>query len=312
MYTRRLATLLLAFSLVACTPPPDPPLVVGVNTWPGYAPLWLASQPIEQIHMVQYPSTSDAMKDMRGGILDAAALTLDETLKLAGEGLDLHIVLPLDVSHGADGLIAKDPIRDLGGLRGKRIGVENTALGAYMLTRSLEKAGLGITDVAIVPLEIPDHPKAWAADEIDAAITFEPQLSQLKSAGGTVLLDTRDLPNEIIDVLVVRQPSVIRHATVMQELNAAWHRTIANLTSQPDLSLSAIASASGNDVEALEQAYRGLSFPDRDMAAAMLSGPKAPLCATLREMAMVMVRHGLLPTVPERLPAPCNQGSNAT
>ncbi|MEW6764646.1 MAG: ABC transporter substrate-binding protein [Pseudomonadota bacterium] len=303
--------LLVLFGQGACTPHPQPPLAIGINTWPGYAPLWLAGESLDDIHMVQYPSTSDVIKDFQGEILDAAAVTLDEALKLAASGMDIDIVLPLDVSHGADGLVAKDTIHELAELKGKRIGVENTALGAYLLGRSLEKAGLKTNDVIIVPLEIPDHPKAWANGAIDAAITFEPQLSQLRAANGRILLDTRDLPNEVIDVLVVRRDAVREHRDALERLSASWHQIIANLDSQPSLTLPAIATASGYSTDALRLAYSGLTFPNRSNAEMMLAGPMSPLCSSLRGMAAIMVGQGLLPHHPGRLPFPCHEGRDA-
>jgi NitT/TauT family transport system substrate-binding protein len=45
----------------------------------------------------------------------------------------------------------------------------------------------------------------YAAGEIDAAVTFEPMRSRLKAAGARVVFSSASLPNEILDVLVIRQ-----------------------------------------------------------------------------------------------------------
>src|SRR5690606_25594968 len=84
-WARRVGSLaLLAFTLHlgACESPPPPPLVLGMNSWVGYDPLVLARDrdmiDTTQIKVVELSSSSEAMRGFRNGLIDAAALTLDE------------------------------------------------------------------------------------------------------------------------------------------------------------------------------------------------------------------------------------------
>ncbi len=69
------------------------------------------------------------MDALRVGSLDLAGLTLDEALLLAQEGVPIAVIWVLNTSAGADALLAKPGITTLDALRGKRIGVEQTAVG---------------------------------------------------------------------------------------------------------------------------------------------------------------------------------------
>lgn len=72
-------------------------------------------------------------------------------------------------------------------LRGRRVGVEASALGAYLPSRSLQITRLQPTEMRMVPLPVDEHPRAWQEDRVDALVTCEPvrgQLLALKSAQG--------------------------------------------------------------------------------------------------------------------------------
>ena len=94
----------------------------------------------KQVRLVELANASQSSQAMRNGTVDAAMLTLDEVLNLKQNGLDLRIVLVMDVSNGADVLMANPSIAKLADLRGKRVGVESSAVGAVMLDAADRKS----------------------------------------------------------------------------------------------------------------------------------------------------------------------------
>ena len=120
----------LAIGLTACQPAPVPPLKVGMNPWVGYDPLVLARDKglldTRQVKVVELASSSETLRHFRNGLLDGAALTLDETLRLADEGVDVRIVAMLSASAGADVVVARPGIRTPEQLRGHKLAVEKT------------------------------------------------------------------------------------------------------------------------------------------------------------------------------------------
>ncbi len=151
--------LLLFVALLGCQPESDS-IRIGSNRWLGYAPIYLADDlgwtAPSGIRLVEYPNTTGVLRGFRNGMLDAAMLTLDETLLLQDSAaeLDLEIILVTNVSAGADALFARAPLTNLKDLAGQRIGVENTALGAYFLSRVLDQARLRIDDLQVVSLPV--------------------------------------------------------------------------------------------------------------------------------------------------------------
>ncbi|MDH0085049.1 ABC transporter substrate-binding protein [Stutzerimonas stutzeri] len=217
--------LLLFVALLGCQPESDS-IRIGSNRWLGYAPIYLAddlgwSAP-SGIRLVEYPNTTGVLRGFRNGMLDAAMLTLDETLLLQDSAaeLDLEIILVTNVSAGADALFARAPLTSLKDLAGQRIGVENTALGAYFLSRVLYQAGLRIDDLQVVSLPVHEQAAAFAAGEVDAVITFASEGPALESKGARRIFDSRQLPGEIVDVLVVDRQRVTREQR--RRLRALW------------------------------------------------------------------------------------------
>ena len=223
-----LLIILLCAALPGCSDVSDP-LRIGSNRWLGYAPLYLADdlQWLEPsgFRLLEYPNSSGVLRAFRNGLLDAAMLTLDETLRLRADGHDLEILLVTDISAGADVVYALPPIEQLGDLRGRTLGVEDTALGAFLLARLLDQASLKVRDVRVVSLPVQEHLGAMREGRIDAVITFASEGPQLLELGARPLLDSRAFPNEIIDVLVVDRQRVSPQAR--RRLHALWHESLS-------------------------------------------------------------------------------------
>ncbi len=132
----------------------EPLLRLGAQPWPGYELLYLAREKGwldgDAIRLVEMPSASDSIQALFAGALEGAALTLDEVLSVSAAGLSLKVVAVLDVSLGADVLLAQPRFRTLAELKGRRVGVENSATGALMLEGALAAAQLSLREIVPV------------------------------------------------------------------------------------------------------------------------------------------------------------------
>jgi len=199
-------------------------LKIGSNLWPGYEPYYLAEYngyyKNSGIRPIRLSSATQVMSAYKDGQIDAACLTINEALKLREyTGDDFSIVLINDVSSGADALVAEPNIKSLHEIKGKLIGVERSALGAYILHRILQISGLSINDVKLQQLEINEHENAFKNKSIDAVITFDPVKSRLLGLGGKVLFDSTSIPGEIIDVTIVRNSFLEKNPHMVSQRN---------------------------------------------------------------------------------------------
>lgn len=116
---------------------PTLPLRAGISPWPGYETLFLARSlgylESSSIRLVELPSATEVMQALRNESLEIATLTLDETVTMLASGVKLKVVAVMGISSGTDALLAQPQYQSLQDLKGKRIGVENTAAGATVL-----------------------------------------------------------------------------------------------------------------------------------------------------------------------------------
>lgn len=293
-----LAGVVLALS--GCSVEPPEPMRIGTNVWPGYEPLYLARDlgmfDDREIRLVEHGSASQVIRAYRNHVLDAAALTLDEVLLLAEDGLDPRVVLVMDISHGGDMVIGRAGIENMAGLKGKRVGFENSALGAYVLARALELSGMNLQDVEPVAIEVDEHEKAFADGEVDGVVTFDPVGSRLLAAGGSLLFDSSRIPGEVVDVLVVRGTYLDSHRQQVAALIDQWFAAIDHLDRQPRDAARRMGKRLRQSPEEVLVSYEGLRLPDRDRNRALLMGGEdgPGLLAAARRLEGVMIEAGLL------------------
>lgn len=285
--------------LVSCLQSPAPPLRVGTNVWPGYEPLYLARdlgyyQEHPSIQIVNYPSATEAIRAYRNRDLEVVALTLDEALTLAETEPQLRVFLVADISQGADVILAKPSLQSLRDLKGKRVGVESTALGAYLLSRALEKAGMRLQDVRVIPLGASEHAAAYKQGQVDAVVTFEPTRSILLAAGARLLFDSTQIPGEIVDVLVTQQSILDNQQPMMKTLGRAWFRSLDYLTQNPQEAARRIAPRQGVTPDQFLAALKLLKIPNLAENQAILSQTDPTLANGAQQLSQIMVDQKLL------------------
>jgi NitT/TauT family transport system substrate-binding protein len=271
-------------------------LRVGTNVWPGYEPLYLAAEREDwrgelNIRLVEYPSATEVIRAFRNRTLEAAALTLDEVLTLRETGIPLRVVAVLDVSAGADVILAKPDIRRFADLEGRRIGVESTALGAYILTRALQMNDMSLADVEIAHLDVSAHLRAFRTGVVDAVATFEPVKTKLEGTGAHALFSSREIPGEIVDVLVVRVETLGRDRRRLREMLAGWFRALDYMERQPMAAARFTARRLKMTPQNIVASYDGIELPDVAESLRLL---EQDLPHTLARLQDTLVDAGLL------------------
>jgi NitT/TauT family transport system substrate-binding protein len=298
-------TLLILAILVGagCTHEPQMPLRIGTNVWPGYEPLYLARElgyyPQESVRLVEYSSASEAIRAFRNRAIDAAALTLDEVLLLAETTSDLSVVLVLDISNGGDVILAQPTLSGLRDLKGKQVGLEASALGAYVLTRALQTVNLTPNDVRPVSLEVSEHERAFKDRRVDAVVTFEPVRTKLLKAGARQLFDSSRIPGEIVDVLVVRRTFLEQHRAQINQLVRSWFKSLDFIQKERSRAASLMAPRERITADDFQKALLGLHIPDIAENRSMLTGPAPTLIPPAQQLGRVMLANRLIERSPE-------------
>ena len=296
-----IATCLLTI-MIGCSQQPQSPVHVGAIVWPGYEPLFLARDlgyySKQAIELEDYPSTTETNQALRNGDIEVAALTMDEALLLAETEPDIQVVLVIDFSNGADVVMARPKIPTLQALKGHKIGVESSALGGYILTRVLEKAGLSLHDVQIVQLGASEHEQAFKQGVVDAVVTFEPARSNLLTAGAKVLFDTSEIPGEIVDVLVIRRDLLKTHKATIEKLIQGWFRALEYRKQHPEDADRRMAPREQVIPEQFTESLKLIKIPDLQTNLTLLGQTDASLLQKTERLGKFMLSKKLLKQLP--------------
>jgi NitT/TauT family transport system substrate-binding protein len=286
--------LLFLVFLIGCTNEPLP-IRLATNSWPGYEPFYFGRYkgviPEKKIHLVEAGSASQVIRFYRNGLIDAAALTLDEVLVLRSYGHDPVIVLVIDISRGADVLYAKSFLRSLADLKGRRIGYEKTALGAYFLSRILDEAGLSKQDIISVSVEAMDHVDAFNNNRVDAVVTSANRIPQFYGTGH-ILFDSSRIDGEIIDVLAVDRRLLHTRPADVKELVRMWFQSLRMIEENRAEADRFMAHRLKISIDDLHLSQRGIYFPGIEENRHLL-GSEGTLQNTVDRMMPVLLENGL-------------------
>lgn len=292
-----------ALLLSGCQPVPRSPLKLGMNPWVGYDPLVLARDrgllDRARVKVIELSSGSETLRHLRNGLLDGAALTLDETLRLADDGVDIRIVNLLSSSAGADLVLARPDIARPEQLRGRAIAVEKTTVGALMLQRLLRAGGLQPHELRVFNMESSQHLSAIRNGRVDAVVTFEPLAGALRDEGLAPIFDSRQMPGDIVDVLVVHERALSQRRDQVEALVAGWRRGLQAMLREPALSAQALAA--GVDLTPAEYlaVLQGLKFYDDREARWLLGGRPRNLGQQSEGLALTLQLMGLIGETPD-------------
>lgn len=279
----------------------SPPLRVGLQPWCGYQFLWLAEEHGALgdggITLQHCPLASDAIAALQAGEVQAAALTLDEVVRLRAQGMDLVVPLVFDLSVGADVVLARPEIRWPADLRGRRIGTEDSGLAAVMRARLLQAGGLAPDEVSVVTIGA-DHLSAWDTQSLDAVLTYEPALSALRARGLRPLFDSRDVVPLIIDVLAVPRALLEPLAGPLRRLVRGHFHLLERWRMNPLDLAHELAPRLRVPADEVAGVYRHLDLPDAAGNRALLRAPATVLEQAAAEIASIL-----------ELPRPALQGS---
>jgi NitT/TauT family transport system substrate-binding protein len=294
----RVLALLVLLVVAACIPDEGEPLRVGTIHWPGTEPLFLARElglfEDRSVHLVEYASLGALNRALRNGMIDAAHVTFDMALVLQQHGLEPRVVLAPDYSHGGDAIVARPDVRRLEDLRGQRIAVEDLTTSPYVLGRALDRAGLNPSDVEIVRIPVNRQQRAYEEGEVDAVVTFEPFVDKLLDAGAHTLFDSSQLPEEILDVVVVREDSLGRRSRQVRHLLQGWFQALDYLKRNPDNAVARMSPRLGMSPSEFVSAMQSLRWLSLDDNLALLGGSSPAIVDQAHPLQRHMQAQGLL------------------
>lgn len=247
---RRVLTSILAIGAIAIitgvaivllTTPHSAPtktIKIAFNTWIGYSSFYIAEKEGLfgkyglKIETAVIDPLAEKNAGMLRGDLDGMGGTIDSSVISATNGLSAAIVMMFDRSNGTDGILVTDDVKSVKDLAGKSIAVEEGFVGHFFLLYVLDKAGVELSSVRIIPMSTDEAGTAFAAGKVDVAVTWEPLLSTAKSRPGSrVLVSSADVEPILADTLflsrkiIQERPVDVKNLVLaLMEANSMWKK----------------------------------------------------------------------------------------
>jgi NitT/TauT family transport system substrate-binding protein len=260
--------LVIGLQAQAAISQPATKLRLGVPTWIGYGAIYIAQEKgFLSGATIELRRSDDANvfnAAMLRGELDGYCTTLDTFVIAAASGVPGVVVYLFDESAGADGILVRPGITSVSDLRGKKIAAQTGYPNHFFLLHVMRSAGIPPASYTHVNLDSDKAGAAFVSGRLDAAVTWEPWLSQARELGkGTLLTTSRDHPSLLVDALIAHPATLQHRGEQMRSLVRGLLKAVDFWKANPMEGNSIVAKHFSLAPNAVGEMVRGVRFLDQ-------------------------------------------------
>jgi NitT/TauT family transport system substrate-binding protein len=282
-------------------------LALGMSGWTGFAPLTLADKAgLFKKHGLAVEIKMIPQKDrhlaLASGAIQCAATTVETHVAWNANGVPITQIFQLDKSFGADGLAVRADVNKFSDLKGKTIGVSAPGTAPYFgLAWMLSKNGMSLKDVKTVSLEPQAAAQAFVAGQNDAAMTYEPYLSTVRSnpQAGKILATTLDYPM-VMDTVGCSPTWLKANPKAAQGLANAYFDALELIKADPAKSNETMGAAVKQTGEAFAKSSAFLRWQDKAANQKFFAGE---LQQFMKDAVPILLESGVIRQAPADLGA---------
>jgi len=244
---------------------------IGHCTWIGYGPLYIAKEKgffakynIDP-EMVIIEDESQYAAALAANRIQALGNVVDRDVIHYANGVNAKFVCGMDQSFGGDGIIASADIKSVKDLEGKTVGLDKASTSYFFFLAVLNKYGADESKINIQEMTAGDAGAAFVAGKLDAAVVWEPWLTQANQRkGGHVLISSREFPGYIVDVISVRQDFIDQNPDAVLGLVKAWNDAVDFYKANPAEGNKIMAKALSLSEEEIADMAKGVQFMGKE------------------------------------------------
>ncbi|MFC1743575.1 ABC transporter substrate-binding protein [Candidatus Riflebacteria bacterium] len=261
------------------------PAKIAISVWIGWMPFWVMQSegfiakrckeqgvPTVEFAVMDYTASLSAYQ---AGAVDGVVATIMDSIRPVANGIDTTVVLINDFSNGGDGVLFKDGLKVEDTKTSKiNIQLEQFSVSHYLFLRYLDSLGgkYKESDFNIQNISADNAGKAFLTDEsVKAVVTWNPHLFQaLENQKGKLMFSSKDIPGEIIDLLIFNTKFVNKNQKSVQAVVNAWYDVMKMLKdpARRKDALNKMASEAGATVKEFERMLEDVVLFDSPKKAA--------------------------------------------
>jgi NitT/TauT family transport system substrate-binding protein len=276
---------------------------IGISGWTGFAPLTLAKEAGIfkknglDVTIKKIPQASRHLA-IQSGDIQCAATTVETWIVWNANGVATKQLFQLDKSFGADGMVVRSNIEKITDLKGKTVAASAPGTAPYFtLAWFLKKNGMSLKDVTIVNMEPGPAAQAFIAGQNDAAMTYEPFLSNVRAnpTSGKIIATTLDYPM-VMDTFGCTPTFISGNEKAVKALADSYFEAIEMIAKEPAKSNEIMGADVKQTGEAFAKSASYLRWQDRAANKAFFAGPHAAFSA---EAADLLLEIGVIKAKPD-------------
>ena len=239
--------------------------------WFGFAPVFVAQE--EGYFESEGLEVTTAFDNDRANVLPAMANgSIDCTMRTIGESMSRPrqpdttgtIIGTIDISIGADGVVAAADIKSVADLVGKTMAGEINHPGTTLVQHALSQMGLSISDVNIRLIATDDSAAVFEDESIAAVATWEPMMGTIvrttSREGAHLLLTSADYEGLITDVIIVRTDDYQDNPEKYAKFLRGIYRAIDLYVADPDRFIAISAPFYDTPDAEMKEALAGVKY----------------------------------------------------
>jgi len=282
-------------------------VTVGMSGWTGFAPLSLAEKAgIFKKNGVDVTIKFIPQKDrhlaIASGDVQCAATTVETWIVWNANGVATTQLFKMDQGMGADGIAAKPGIDKVADLKGKTVAASAPGTSPYFfLSWALKKAGLKLNDVKIATLEPAPAANAFVAGNagLDAAVTYEPYLSQVRKNPnvGKIIVDSLSQPI-VFDSFGCTPKFIKENPKAVKALVDSYFQALDMIAADKTKAFTIMGADVKQTAQQFEESQSMLKWADRAANAKFFNGE---VQAFNKDAAALLLETGVIKKVPTNM-----------
>lgn len=245
----------------------DIPVTVAHATWVGYGPLHIAKELGYfkdlglDVNLTIIEDEAQYAAALASGNIDGLGNVIDREVIHFAKGTPEVVVFAMDESTGGDGVVAAGGINAVADLKGKTVALDKSSTSYFFFLSILDKHGVKEDELTIQEMGASDAGAAFVAGKVDAAVTWEPWLTNAgQREGGHVLVSSKDMPGTIVDVFVMNADFVAKHPEVPTKMTMAWFKAVDWYRANAGEGNAIMGKAMGLSAEEMADMASGVTF----------------------------------------------------
>lgn len=226
-----------------------------------------ACLPKAVIKWSQFSSGADVIQAFGSNSIDLGLMGSSPATKAVSAPLNLpvQIIWIHDIIGTAESLVTRDKgVTNIQQLKGRTIAVPFGSTSHFSLLFALQQAGLSDSDVKLINVEPENMLAAWQGGQIDAAWVWDPVLSKLKDASGTLITSSAETAKAgalTADMEIASSSFIQGNSNVIRVWTGVENYAVGLIHSDPSSAATSIAAELGTTPSEVKTQFAGYDYP---------------------------------------------------